>query len=78
MLTLDHARLVARQPRELKRLRRFLLEATAGSLTELAVEHKADDSCCRREPWNATLAAVVLSVKPPCPVVAVNLPREGG
>jgi hypothetical protein len=56
---IDHMKLVGRQPREMKRLRRYLLGLQEGEEDPLEVEHEADDSCCRREAWPVTMQKIV-------------------
>jgi hypothetical protein len=66
MTTFDHLKLVRRDLREVTRYRRYLSGmAGAGCLAECMVEHEADDSCCRREPWNVTLDALLAAFKIP-------------
>jgi hypothetical protein len=48
MLTIDHMKLVGRQPREVKKFRRHLLGLQRGEVHEMTVQHEADNSC-RRE-----------------------------
>lgn len=50
----DHLRLIERDPMQIAHLRAVL---ERGGLQDVVMEHEADDSCCRREPWPATLAA---------------------
>jgi hypothetical protein len=73
VLRFDHLLLAKRDPREVKRFRGYLVGLTAGKFTEIAVEHEDNGSCCRREPWNATVAAIVLAVNPPTRMVMVNV-----
>lgn len=73
MTAFDHLKLIRREPRELARFRRYLASIGRSEMTELAVMHEADNGCCRREPWNRTLASIVAAVKNPVPLVAVNL-----
>jgi hypothetical protein len=54
----DHLRLVNRQPHEMKRYRRFLLGLQPGDVAQPVIEHEANGSCCRKEPWPATVAAI--------------------
>jgi hypothetical protein len=75
MLTFDHLKLVRRDPRELQRLRSYLMQARPGEpLPDINILHEHNNSCCRREPWNVTLTTVVKAVKPPSKLVAINLP----
>jgi hypothetical protein len=62
-MTLDHMKLVNRQPRELKKLRRCLLGAQRGEVLDLAVEHEHDGSCCDREPWPVTIRITVAALE---------------
>ena len=74
MLTLDHAKLVGRQPREMKRFRKYLLEIVPGvPPPALQVLHQPDYSCCHAERWNQTMAEIVLAVKTPARLLAWNL-----
>lgn len=50
----DHLDLVRRDPLTIARLKATL---ERGGLLDVQLLHEADDSCCRREPWPATLAA---------------------
>jgi hypothetical protein len=75
MLTFDHLKLVRRNPREMKRFRRWLMSMPAGQVAPgVNVVHEHDDSCCRVEPWNVTLVTIYRAVKPPTRMVAINLP----
>jgi hypothetical protein len=65
MPPLDHLRLVQRQPRELRRLRKHLLGARGGQVEHLAVEHEHDGSCCLREAWHDTLRQLLGAMLPP-------------
>jgi hypothetical protein len=76
MLTFDHKRLVARHPTEVSRFRRWLLSASPGELTQVAVAHERNGSCCRREPWNVTAASIVLAVRAPTLSIMFNLNDE--
>ncbi|HEY1380565.1 MAG TPA: hypothetical protein VGF55_27435 [Gemmataceae bacterium] len=73
MLTLDHMRLVGRDPREVRKLRTVLAGAGPGELRELRVEHCANGKCCRKESWPATWARIAAAVKPVTPVMPVDL-----
>jgi hypothetical protein len=77
MLTLDHLKLIDGDPAEMKKLRTFIMGTQAGDVTETVIMHEADGSCCQREPWNATLARIVLAVRGPTPILAVNNNRPG-
>jgi hypothetical protein len=70
MLTLDHLRLVERHPAEVTKVRQLLLE---NRTVELAVLHEADDSCCRREAWHTTWAAIYNALRPPGRRVVLDL-----
>jgi hypothetical protein len=75
MLTFDHQKLVDRNPRELKRLRRFLLAIQPGDvLCDVFVLHERDDSCCKAEPWNATMLALFAAINPPARVALFDVP----
>jgi hypothetical protein len=63
MLTLDHLKLVNRDPRELKKLRGWLL--VGEPLSETLVLHEPDDSCRRRESWELTLGRIIAALQPP-------------
>ena len=75
MITFDHLRLVRRQPTEVARYRRLVLGAQPGKMSELAIEHENDGSCCRKEPWNVTAASITLAINAPTPMVLMNLNR---
>ncbi|HTU22875.1 MAG TPA: hypothetical protein VMG10_32850 [Gemmataceae bacterium] len=73
MLVFDHGKLARRQPREMKRFRRWLLEAEEGSVSEVAIVHENNGSCCRLEAWEETASAILNALKPPVPQVFLNL-----
>jgi hypothetical protein len=73
MIAFDHLKLVNRDPQEVARFRRYLLGLTPGDVQDVQVVHEADESCCARESWNSTAAAVALAVNPPTKIVLVNL-----
>jgi hypothetical protein len=75
MLTFDHLKLVQRNPRELKRFRRYLMGVQPGeaALTEVNVVHEHDDACCHAEPWDVTLATICQTVRPPARLAFLNL-----
>lgn len=50
----DHLELIRRDPMTVARLRATL---ERGGLLDVELLHESDDSCCRKEPWPATLAA---------------------
>ena len=75
MLIFDHLKLVLRDNREMQRFRSVLMGAGIGVVQEFSIEHESDNSCCRKEPWNDTLAYITKAVKPPAPIVAFNLDR---
>jgi hypothetical protein len=62
MIIFDHMKLVNRQPREMKRFRKYLLERQA-ELEEIAIGHEADFSCCKREPYAITLQTITEVLK---------------
>lgn len=62
MLSLDHAKLIRGDLRELAALRSWLM---AGQPVSCAVRHQPDWSCCAREQWDTTLARIVAAVRPP-------------
>ena len=56
----DHELLVRRHPIEVERFLGLLQRGVAGAIAQqLHVEHEHDGSCCAREPWPATLAALL-------------------
>lgn len=55
-VTVDHMRLVKRKPKEIAK---WLRSVKRGSVTELTVEHEANDSCCKREAWLVTQAFLI-------------------
>lgn len=59
----DHLDLVDREPITCERLR-STVRLGRGTVLDLDVMHEADDSCCRREPWLVTLAAVLAGGEP--------------
>lgn len=63
MSTFDHRLLAQRHPVEVGRLRAFIARMRGEPLVlAIHVEHEADDSCCRMEPWPSTLAALIALV----------------
>jgi hypothetical protein len=58
MLSLDHLKLVQRDPTEVKKFRKHLLEAVPGCFQESQVWHEADNSCCLLESWPETVKAI--------------------
>ncbi len=75
MTTLDHQKLITGDPSEMQKFRSLLLGGHPGVVQEVAVEHEADGSCCRRESWPRTRTRIAGAVKPPTPTVPVNLDR---
>jgi hypothetical protein len=65
MIVFDHLKLVRRNLTELARYRRFVLGATRGELTEIAIAHEHDNRCCRLEPWPITQARILAAILPP-------------
>jgi hypothetical protein len=59
VIVFDHNLLAQRDRAEMERFRHHLLGVARGTVEPIAVEHKGDDSCCRLEPWPATLAALL-------------------
>lgn len=72
MIQFDHGKLVARDPRELARFRRWVLSGQAGHLDHAGIVHENDGRCCHREPWNQTAASIITALKPDVPQVLVN------
>lgn len=66
----DHLKLICGDLVELARFRRWLIVQDGA----IAIEHEDDGRCCRREAWNATSIRIHHAVRPPRPVVVVNLP----
>jgi hypothetical protein len=63
MLTFDHTKLVNRQPREMKKLRRYLLGLQRGQVQEMTVAHEDDGACCGREAWPVTFLTITRALK---------------
>jgi hypothetical protein len=64
VITFDHLKLVRRNLTELHRYRRFVLGMTRGEVTEIAIEHEADNRCCKLEPWAVTNAYILSAIMP--------------
>jgi hypothetical protein len=62
MISFDQLKLTRRDPRELKRWRSHLLGLQRSELHEAAIVHENDGSCCRLEPWPATLQTLTSAV----------------
>jgi hypothetical protein len=77
VITFDHERLVMRHPTEMRRFRSWLLGAGSGTAEQIVVAHEDDHSCCRRESWNLTAAAIVEALQPPVPTVMINVNPPG-
>jgi len=73
MLVFDHGKLARRQPREMKRFRRWILEGEVGSVSEVMILHEEDGSCCRHEAWDKTASSIVNALKPSASQVFLNL-----
>jgi hypothetical protein len=75
MLKFDHMKLARRNRSELKRIQGHILAmATVPSpLGEFGVDHEADGSCCRLEPWPVTLDYVQRSLLPDLKTAVVYL-----
>jgi hypothetical protein len=73
LIYFDHLKLIRGDLAEMKRYRTMLLSQQTGGMMEAGIMHEADDSCCRREPWNDTLARIVLALDLPNRQVVVNL-----
>jgi hypothetical protein len=78
MIVLDHLLLVRRDVQEVAKFRRFLESQGRGDVGALAVAHEEDGSCCRREPWAATLSTLVDAIQPAVPVVFATVSDPGG
>lgn len=78
MITFDHPKLVRRQPREMKKFRRWLLGIQSGDIGEVLVLHDANGDCCRQEPWLTTVAEIAAALKPTTRLVMANMPIRGG
>jgi hypothetical protein len=74
MLTIDHAKLVRRDPAELKRFRSFLLGVRVGDVEGISIEHESDWSCCDAEPWEMTAATIVVALQLPTRLMMLNFP----
>lgn len=60
MLALNHLKLIEGDLWEMKAVRRWILGAVpGGECSGINVLHQADDSCCRREAWDDTLARIL-------------------
>jgi hypothetical protein len=75
-MTFDHLKLVGRQPREVKKFRRYLLGVPKGELQHLVIEHEHDNACCRREEWPRTLSTITRALG--INVLHALLPDLGG
>lgn len=73
MLTFDHLKLIDGDLLEMKKFRKFLLEAELGTVRQTITLHEDDGSCCRRERWGDTWNRIVGALKPPIPTVPINL-----
>ena len=62
--TFDHLMLAQRHPIEVQRMRSFLIRLWCGppQVMEFDIEHEADGSCCRLEPWSQTMETVLAEV----------------
>jgi hypothetical protein len=74
---LDHQELVGRQPREIRRLRKLVLELAPGKLQNIAVEHEHDSSCCKKERWPVTLRTILAALKIKALYVTLGAGAEG-
>jgi hypothetical protein len=54
------------------RFRSFILGVLPGGPEHVRVLHEDDGSCCKRESWNQTAAAIVVALQPPVPTIMVN------
>jgi hypothetical protein len=73
VITFDHQLLVNRDLRELARFRSYVLSIGKGEYSEATVAQEHNDSCCRKEPWITTAAAIVLAIDAPTPTIMVNV-----
>jgi hypothetical protein len=73
----DHGKLIRRQPRECKRLRKALL-TKRGEMYVLSVLHEHDSSCCMQEPWNVTLDRFIASLAEADPKYLLRTQRLRG
>ncbi len=75
----DHLLLVQRHPLEVARFVALVKRemAAGGGLQRLHIEHEADNSCCRREPWAATLLFLLAD---PAPAASIDdgMPAKPG
>jgi hypothetical protein len=62
-LTLSHKKLIARNCREVKKLRRLLLGRMPRSVERIAVQHQIDWSCCAAENWDVTFTSILEALK---------------
>jgi hypothetical protein len=72
MSEIDHLKLVRRDPAEMERFRRLLVEASAGMFTNTIIMHEANNSCCQRESWEETARLIVAAVNPPARIVMID------
>lgn len=77
MKTFDHSKLVNRDWHEVEKVRKYLMSAEVGKVDEVAVIHKANGSCCKKEPWTTTFRLISEAVKAPVPTIVVELNKPG-
>ncbi len=58
---LDHKRLVLRRKTEVARALRLYGEMQG--VNQMTILHEADDSCCKRESWQQTMAWILAHLK---------------
>ena len=72
IIKFDHMKLVKRNWHEVERFQKYLRGMIVG-VQELMILHEDDNSCCRKEAWNATLRILGEAAKPNETIVAVNV-----
>lgn len=69
MILFDHMKLIAGDPKEMKKFRTWLL----GGQGDAGVAHENDASCCIREGWSQTFNRVHKAISPPREVIPINI-----
>jgi len=73
MQIFDHAKLVARDPVELKRFRGYMRSLAAGDMSNMGVMHEDDSSCCSAEDWAVTALRIQQALKTPTRTITVEI-----
>jgi hypothetical protein len=66
----DHLKLIAREEAEVERMVKIIRSGVPGTPLPIRIDHEKDGGCCRREPWDTTLAFIVGLVDSPHPIHA--------